>query len=67
MPRQPAARRACAWTHTARLLPAAFVNYARMRLPPSEPAEESDDEPLRTNVLFKHIQVIVIVIVISHQ
>lgn len=33
------------------------VIYKRMALPPSEPPPQAEGELLRTNVLFKHIQV----------
>lgn len=37
---------------------AAVENYRRIYVPPGIPLKWEKDEPLRVNVLFKHIQVI---------
>jgi hypothetical protein len=37
--------------------PTAFENYRRMYIPPGVPQPGEATEPLRTNVLFQHIQV----------
>jgi pyruvate decarboxylase len=35
----------------------ALENYRRIFVPPGIPLKREQDEPLRVNVLFKHIQV----------
>ena len=35
----------------------ALENYRRIYVPPGVPLKKEKDEPLRVNVLFKHIQV----------